>query len=547
MGIVLAIGLVGYLAWGPVYKRVKFQRGVAKAREANRSLDAGDITNALRFARAAIRFAPTSPEVNRTVARVGGRSGDAEALARWRDVLGSGIDTRDDWFEAAAMAVQYGRVDLSGPWIREAIKTFPDDTRFSLLGIRHFLRTGDRVRAILSARQALRKFPSDPEVEYEAGRVLAQGSDSSLKAEGARLLWDVAAGNSRFREGAVESLAASRDLGRLQTEALVRLVDAKTSPEPGLKLLALDLRLRLDPENRATSIRSAVDLLDQSTNPIVLARIMGWLSRNGAITSALPVLTAERCATNPVLMGGRLDALILLGRTDEIERIGAQTTDPVNLLLVQAARGAVAIAAGRPNDGEAAFRQVISARRRSPVVLSFVASRAEMSGMTNVAIDAHLELMTIPSQTLDAARGVLRLSRSLDDLSTTRRALTALNAFVPGDESVAGERAWVEAVFGGNKEFALAALEHLSTARTNQPSWRLGHALALWRKGDASGALLRIESGGAPWELLEPRAQAAYVAILGANNQREAARKFAHRVEMSRLHSQERVLVEPFL
>jgi hypothetical protein len=45
---------------------------------------------------------------------------------------------------------------------------------------------------------------------------------------------------------------------------------------------------------------------------------------------------------------------------------------------------------------------------------------------------------------------------------------------------------------------------------------------------------------------MEPRWQAVYVAVLGANDQREAARRFARMLAVEKLHAQERALVEPW-
>ena len=129
----------------------------------------------------------------------------------------------------------------------------------------------------------------------------------------------------------------------------------------------------------------------------------------------------------------------------------------------------------------------------------------------------------------------------------TLETLRFLSGYMPGEESIAGERAWLEAVFGTEKEFALATLGTLAKSRTNQPGWRYGLALAMMRNGDAAGGLALAEQPPVEWESMEARWQAAYVALLGAGQQREAARRFARRIDPTKLHLQERGLVTPWL
>ena len=56
-----------------------------------------------------------------------------------------------------------------------------------------------------------------------------------------------------------------------------------------------------------------------------------------------------------------------------------------------------------------------------------------------------------------------------------------------------------------------------------------------------------VEDAGIPWETLEPRMQMAYVAVLGANNRRDVARRYAQLIPMDQLRTQERALVVPWL
>jgi hypothetical protein len=53
-----------------------------------------------------------------------------------------------------------------------------------------------------------------------------------------------------------------------------------------------------------------------------------------------------------------------------------------------------------------------------------------------------------------------------------------------------------------------------------------------------------MEEGEVDWEKAEPRCRAVRAAILGANLQREAARQIVRTLDVDRLMSAERMLVE---
>ena len=72
-------------------------------------------------------------------------------------------------------------------------------------------------------------------------------------------------------------------------------------------------------------------------------------------------------------------------------------------------------------------------------------------------------------------------------------------------------------------------------------------ALGELRAGNSGAALNLLEGADMPWEQAQARWWAIRVAVLGANQQREAARRFARRVDLKALKAEERLIVEPWL
>ncbi len=547
MLVVVGVVLIGVMVGPSIYRKVRRERGIRMGRTAGEMLAANDIPAAARLIRTALQWAPGDPGVSRVAARYCERVGNSEGLTYWGIVLTGPQATRADRLEAAEFALRVGRVDLSGPWLQAVFQESPHELPVLRLMLRHLQRAGNRPGALSFARLVLAEFPSEPEAEFTLGGILMGEATKEQRAEGRRLLWGLAAGTSPFRGSATEALASSPELGRSELELLARTIEARTQTTLHARFEALDLRIRLEPERKQEWVKKGLSLMSPDSEPVDFGQLVLWLDRQGAVGEALPLLDPDRCRTNAILMAARLDALMALNRTDEIERMVAVKPDALAGPLLSAARAALAVRAGHVPEAELLFREAIQSGQNNVPVLTFVAERAEAAGLPLVAIEACQHLLAIPGSTLDAARRILRLVKPLEDLTVARSTLQRLNAFIPGDENVAGERAWLEALFGEQTDWAMTTLDRLMKAHPDHLGWRFGLALATWRKGKAAAALSLIEETSPDWDKLEPRWQVVYVVVLGANQQREAARRFARRVPQDRLRLQEKTLLTDWL
>ena len=545
--VLVVVVVVTAVGGRPVYWRIKRAQGVGLAHAAGELMAADRTTEAGRKIQTALRFAPGDPEVSRTAARYCAKVGLPEGLNYWATVLASPQATRADRLAAAEMAVDLGRVDLSGPWLQAAYKEQSHDLSVLRLMFRHLQRLGDRPRTLKFARGFLKEFPAEPEAELALGGLLLREIAIGDRAEGRRLLWGLAAGTSRFRDPAVQTLISSHELGRGELELLARTLDAQTNATLLSRLQAIDLRVRIDPARRPASVQKAVALVKPEADPEDLALVGRWLNRQGAATEVLALLPTSRCMTNAGLMAPRLEALMALNRADEVGKMVTAKGGPLEGPLLAAAQGVLAARSGRKVEAGRAFHEALQMGARFPAVLPFVAKQAEAAGLPLVAIEAYQMLLELPDWTLDAARQILRLVKPMDDLTVAQVTLRRLNAFMPGEDSVAGDRAWLETLFGENGDWALTTFERLVQLRPNQLDWRFGLALAKWRKGEMAAALNLIEQSGLKWEKLEPRWQAVYIVVLGANQQREAARRFARQLSLDKLRLQEKTLIAPWL
>jgi hypothetical protein len=176
-----------------------------------------------------------------------------------------------------------------------------------------------------------------------------------------------------------------------------------------------------------------------------------------------------------------------------------------------------------------------------------VASIAERAGLTNAAVIAWHQLLAHPSRGLTAAREIVRLSTSLDDFGPARDALERIHQLNPEERAVARRLAYLNLLLKVHIPEAQAIFRELEDDAKDTGIARLGLAFAQWRSGDATGALATVESKAVDFDALSENWRAVYVALLGAADRRAAARDFANKVDLKRLRSVERALVEPWL
>ena len=135
----------------------------------------------------------------------------------------------------------------------------------------------------------------------------------------------------------------------------------------------------------------------------------------------------------------------------------------------------------------------------------------------------------------------------MDDLTIARETVVRLAEFLPGEDSVAAERAWLELLFNERIEAASEVLSRLLPHPQLGELARFALALADLRQGKPGLALSRLEVPPVVPERLSPRLQAVYAAVLLANDQREPARRVAHLIPTHTLRVQERDLIDRLL
>ncbi len=534
----------------PVYRKAKVLRARSAAREASDLMVADKLEEASRHSRLAYEFAPDKPEVLRVVARLSTRLGHPDAFARHQAFAATGRADLTDRIEMAELAVRTGRTDAARPLLTVLMKEVPTDRRVWRLAQRQVRQLGDLTQAIQLARVVVSRFASDSEAELELATLLLLTGEPVRVEEGIRILWGVALSRSPSQRNAVAILARRPSLKPSEAETLARVLDGSAGASVSLTsvLLSCQLRLRSHPEKRLEWLARALRSVPTNAPVPEVCELVLWLGEHDAVSLADVYLPPERCRTNFALMAARLDFLMGMGRDEEFLQA---VFDPANVLdsgTRAAAQGTLAARQGRRDEAERAFRGALDeAGARSHLVAPLVAREAERHGFNAVAVQALQLQMKTPGAGLEAARRILRLLRTEPDLREALVTLRRLHVLLPGDDTVVRERVWHELFMGENSEWALAELKRRSAEQPSDATFLPALAFAHWRAGNAAEALVTIESASPDPARLSPREKVVYALLLGANNQREAARRVARMIPPESMRKQFGELLAPWL
>jgi len=544
--IILAVlGVFSVVALRFLYPLFKAMKGRNQAAEAERLLETGKVSEALNSIRLATRMAPNEPSVIRVRARYFGRFNSPDTLREWQTLQSIGAATTEDKIDLLEAAVNQHRLDVSAPLLTELSSMQSTNLRVLRLGIRHLTDGGFTDRAIGLARFAFSKDPLHLENQFLLGGLLLSSTNDITAEEGRELVTEIARQKNSLQAMATDLLIRS---GRLRTNhvpELLALLDLDSNNITNI-VSSLELRWIGQPERRGEIVEAAQRRIAAESDPNRQPPVCEWLLHRAPL-ALIAVLTEEKAGGNTLLATSRAEALAAVKDWDALELYLKKADDNLKGYPGLLLRARVAMAKERQSEAENLFMGAIEVAAKSPEALMYAARSAESAGLPDTAIRIWGRVAEFPSMTLGSAGELLRLSRNRDQVAAELAVLTRLSSNIPGDVRLGAERAEREALVGVNLKAAAASLEQLLKDDKKERRFVTALALVRLRQGDASAAQSAFEQGEWGWDLLSLRDRAVYVAILGANQQREAARRFALQIDLSQLKSEEKELVTPWL
>ena len=547
--VVGGLGIVARIAYGPG----KSWWGRRQARASEVLWNAGDLAGSGQRLKLALQFGPRDPEVLRWAARYCARGGLQQGLMYYEMLLGDRVATRADHVEYAELALALNRIDLAGVEIGRLLAAEPKALDLLHLLVRQQRAARDIPAAIRTARYALLLSPADTHSQWVLGSLLlGKKTDPAAMGEGRRLLLGLVVANAANAGQAVSSLAAAGGLGRGEMEVLLKWLSAHPPVSMLDRLLAVDLRLMLNPGQSNSLVAETVRSLGPELMTTNLPAVINWASARGGSPVLLESLPMSVAVTNRAVLELRAVVLANLKEWDDLEALMTTSESRFERFLIESLRGRVAVARGRRAEAQPHFEAAIEAPGVRVFQLRTFARELEAVGEPVMAARSLRRAMALASKSGDSSVAlnsgieVLRLLGSTDESEMIRDTLRQMNDALPGDDAIAGERAWYDLLFKEPGTKAGDIGRRLHARHPEEVQWRFLAALGELEAGKAMEALQVIEEQPVTWSQLRPRWKAVYVAALGAGGRREAARRFALQLPDDSLKSIERRLVSPW-
>ena len=553
LGRLLFWGLIlvttgGLLAWKVGLPRARQMRGQSYAEEAQALMAARDFKSAFSKLDAALRFAPNHPDVVRTGARLNKEVGSPAGLDLYQKLILSGSASMSDRKAYIELAIALRRSDLAGRELETLLKGNSKEVDLiHLLALQQQV-AGDHKRAAQTAEYALTLQPNNRKSQFLLGSILIRSTETSIRKTGERLLWGIALANGEFTHQAVDALAEGADLTEGESRLLIRDFISRTNLQANDLIQAENLRIKLNPAITGDAVARIVSTISATNStPEMLSQLGQWSLQHSQPRTALRIIPESIAATNAALASLRSFALAQSGQWDDLVKILDNKNSVLEASVAHLLRGQRALSRDDRKTAEVEFQTALEQSDLTIDRVVLIARTAEATGYPVVAVKAYQRLFKVPGRGIWAAVESLRVLRSLDDAILLRDVLRELNRQLPGDDSVAAERAWAELFVDNRSPDALTIARRIKNAQPSDTNSRFLTALALLKEEKHSEALVEIESAFSKWEDLQPRWQLVYVAALGANHQREAARNLASKINRKSVRSAELELIKTYL
>src|SRR6266568_1083969 len=580
--LLVLVFITGFFGAHPAMNAIKAWQARRHAQRAFTLINKEQWIDARGEAVAAYQLRPTEPQALRAVARFLSRTHQPEALEFWKQLASKTSLTRGDVRDEAMIAIIAGDASRANASVRELIGSHAEPADWLLsaqLSIQKNL--GDE------AKRYLEKIVADPRAtESEQFRatllqVALARDNQTERANALTRLKKLAEGKTATsldalvvlaqsarsvplgEAGATSSPTTPKDathsttsgqapgvppitedispiVGKDEIVDLVRALENHPLAKAQHKLLALDLRVRVDPTQREALISRAIaDWKD--TEPADVAVLAEWLNGKNEFQKTLDTIPLEKALRSRDLFLRYLDALGALGRWNEIKQLLASQRFPLDPVL-QAMY--LARCSGQLGEKTAAgnnWRRALEAAGGDVQKLITLAQYAEKNQNAEIAEAAYNGAAATSPKLRVAQDGRLRLAQARRDTKKLHAVLADMLALWPNDAAIQNDEAYTRLLLlpvasGQEHVDGINAIEQLAKKLVQQNPSSLPHrtllALARLKQHRPFAALEVYSNIQIVPNALSPSALAVHAAVLAANDRRDDAR---HEIEQAPL------------
>jgi len=540
--LLLVLFIVACFTVPPVYRKLKVNRALRAAAQAEIEMEKGDWSRAGNRIKLSLSLAPTEPAVLRTVGHFCTRMGSPVGLQYWQLLVESGQATRADRIDYVRNLLQVDQPEPAREILVELLKDNIRDFECLELSLRALLLEQRTKDALVAAEAMVEYFPTNDQGHFELGRTLLSQKEPSLQSKGERILWGLALRDNPFLLQSIGTLASRKNLSKAELQLLARRLPAE--PSLGRNLLGLELDEKIG-RSPSRSDMAAAALRALPTNSPIESHIAlaDWLFARSFHAEGLQALPTNSIRTNTAALQRYLQGLGGLQRWKEASTLVEDPELPLTRVLRDVFRAVVASRLGTPEEVVVHLASAAAGTRDDPSLARLVAGYAEAFDQPGIAAEALQSLMANPSNVQRTGPKLMKLLARVDDTQPLLQAIERLLQFTPEDPNLRNDRAWWLLVTGQRIEECRATAMELTKAHPDRSRYLATLALSYTRENNPDKALQLIEPAYLQTTNPSPRVRFVYCASLGLAGQREAARRVGAQLQKKNLRSAERALV----
>jgi hypothetical protein len=556
--------VLGFFGGPPVMNAIKAWQARRHAYKAFAYIDQEKWEDAHKEATAAYELRRTEPQALRAVARFLSRTHQIGALDFWKQLAEKTALTHQDVRDEAMIAIiasDTARADAAvhtltssrpepADWLLAAQfsiqKNLPDEAKSYLEKIVTDPRAteSDQFRATLLQLALAGDNQTERTNALTRLKKIAKGKTaSSLDA------LVVVAQNAFSISAESPDSAPAREITDL-AQALEKHPLAKARH----KLLALDVRLHLDPTQREALISRAIaDWKDAS--PADLTALAEWLNGKNELQKTLGTIPLEKALQAQDLFLRYLDALGGLGRWDEVKDLLTGQRFPLDPALQAMYLARCNGQLGEETAAKNNWQRALEAAGGDAGKLMTIGEYAEKNGALEIADSAYAAAAAESPKLRVAYQGRLRLAQASRDTRKMHGILAQMLSLWPNDPALQNDEAYTQLLLlpadTEQTRREAATIEQLAQKLMEREPASLPHrtllALARLRQGRAADALNVYNNVRVAQTALSGSALAVHAAVLAGTAHAEDAKTEVAQIKSEQLLPEERSLIKPFL
>ncbi|HJT79549.1 MAG TPA: hypothetical protein VJ719_00005 [Chthoniobacterales bacterium] len=569
LGVVLVLLIAGYFSARPAINVVRGWQARRHAQKAFDFMEQQKWTEARTEAVAAYQLRATEPQSIRAVARLLSRAGQADAIGFWKELKSRVPLTTTDLRDEATIAIKAKEIGVAEEAINQLLKLPDSKPSDVLLSAQLALQKQDLDGATNLIHQVLENGAATDRDRLQATLLLSAVLRTKDAKDQTEVLENLAKLGRGSNDVALEALVALGQAfmnfqgswpnpGGMSIDELIQALDHHPLAKAQHKLLAVDLRIRLNPEQRSEVIGNVIAELKGGDTSALVA-LGGWLNSHGEHQLELDTISRERAMQSRELFFQHVDALGALDRWDEIRRLIESEQFPLDPVVAHMYLARCFAQQGQTAGAENNWSRALQAAAGDPAKLMTLGDYAEKNSALEVAASAYEAAVAASPKLRVAQQGRLRVAYAMRDTRRIQAILTELLKIWPNDLAVQNDEAYARLLLIPDlssdadpaRTAQLREIEQLADELVKREPASLPHrtllALARLKQGRAYDALAVYRGINVPKSALTTSTLSVHVAVLAATNEKEAARQEAVMLSKDKLLPEEHALVEEAL